>query len=636
MLTIIFNSIIHNEYIPKNFHTAVEIPLFKGGNKDPHHVDSYRKISLMTIISKMFESLIDMRATWWFNSQHLGDLQGAGIPGCSNIHTSFILQETAAAYRDHGHSVFIALLDTKKAFDTVWHDGLFYKLYQTGMNANLWRILYQWYRCAKSVVYYAGETTEPYSLSQGVRQGGVLSMKLYQLYVAELLLDLNKCYGCSLYGTYYGSPCYADDMGLVAMFPNVLQNMLDFTYLYSIKWRYTYNPTKSQVLIMSPKKNVTKIPFKLGESHIPMVNEAVHVGIPLAVTGQISSTSAEDRISRGRRAFWKVCNINPPQSPVSPKILSKLYWSICIPSMLYGCEVMVLNDTVMEKFDYFHRSAGRVIQRLSENSAKVMHISSLGWWSLHGYISKLKLMFLYKLFTTKCTTYRHVLINRFNDLRFVVSMKRNPSPLLDIINICVKYGLWDKILCWFDTGQPPPKKQWELYITNTIANFEYGVWRATCLLYPSTSMFVKVCPNIGLCIWWQISDNNIHLSASCRTAFHLLTKCNLLAVNTGKFDKKPYCDCLCQLCKVEPEDEKHFLWRCPSLSYHRQQLCDSIKSCLDSSLSDYFFSLNDYNKTLCILGAETYIFDKPSQIALLTSTVRNIYEMYLYRNKVLM
>ena len=49
----------------------------------------------------------------------------------------------------------------------------------------------------------------------------------------------------------------------------------------------------------------------------------------------------------------------------------------------------------------------------------------------------------------------------------------------------------------------PPKKQWKT---------EYGVWRATCLLYPSTSMFVKVCPNIGLCIWWQISDNNIHLS----------------------------------------------------------------------------------------------------------------------------
>ena len=40
----------------------------------------------------------------------------------------------------------------------------------------------------------------------------------------------------------------------------------------------------------------------------------------------------------------------------------------------------------------------------------------------------------------------------------------------------------------------------------------------------------------------QISDNNIHLLASCRTAFHLLTKCNLLAVITRKFDKIPNCD----------------------------------------------------------------------------------------------
>ena len=343
MLTIIFNNIVGHEHIPTNFHTAMEIPLFKGGTKDPHNIDSYRKISLMTIGSKMFESLIVMRSSGWFNSQNLGELQGAAIQGCSNLHTSFIVQESAAAYRDCGHDIFIAFLDTRKAFDTVWHAGLFQKLYHAGINSTLWRLLKRWYSSAKSIVCVSGKHSDPFHVRQGVRQGGVLSMKLYQLYIADLLKEISrKGHGCSLYGDYIGSPCYADDLALVTMFPSVLQQMLNLAYNYSLKWRYTYNASKSQVLIMANPIKINNVTFKLGNTEIPTVKETTHVGIPLSNTGYVGATSVLERISKGRRAFYSVCGINPNQRITVPTVLSQLYWSMCVSCMLYGCEVTVL------------------------------------------------------------------------------------------------------------------------------------------------------------------------------------------------------------------------------------------------------------------------------------------------------
>ena len=101
----LFNSIIACEYVPSNFCVAIEIPLFKGKGKDPLCVDNYRKISLMTIISKIFEKLICNRIACMFNHVTLGSLQGGALPYCSSINTSFFLQQVIAHMCEEGHSV---------------------------------------------------------------------------------------------------------------------------------------------------------------------------------------------------------------------------------------------------------------------------------------------------------------------------------------------------------------------------------------------------------------------------------------------------------------------------------------------------------------------------------------------------
>ena len=144
----LFRSVIELEYISFNFRVSKDVPVFKGGWKEPTERDSYRKISLVSIMSKIFEMLLAERSREWFVPDNLHYLQGAAQKYCSSMHTSLVVQESIAYMRNRDSEVFMICLDTRKAFDTLWHEGLFHKLYQAGMSEKLWRILWKLYHCS--------------------------------------------------------------------------------------------------------------------------------------------------------------------------------------------------------------------------------------------------------------------------------------------------------------------------------------------------------------------------------------------------------------------------------------------------------------------------------------------------------
>ena len=102
-------------------------------------------------------------------------------------------------------------------------------------------------------------------------------------------------------------------------------------------------------------------------------------------------------------------------------------------------------------------------------------------------------MFFWKLFKTDNILYRKILIHRFNELRYTVFNKQHPSPLVDILNICVKYNLYKAVCKWFDTCLIPPKREWQSTVFKAVSVHEYGFWRANCLLYPSCNFCILKC-----------------------------------------------------------------------------------------------------------------------------------------------
>ena len=98
---------------------------------------------------------------------------------------------------------------------------------------------------------YNGCVSEEFSLSQGVRQGSVLSPHLYNIYTEELLKDIevNSKSGTSLYGHYTGITMYADDIILRSTTLNGLQKLVDKCIEISKKNCISFNSDKTEFCV---------------------------------------------------------------------------------------------------------------------------------------------------------------------------------------------------------------------------------------------------------------------------------------------------------------------------------------------------------------------------------------------------
>ena len=94
--------------------------------------------------------------------------------------------------KDNNNELFIVLLDAKSAFDVVDTDHLLRRLYQIGINDKTWNIIHSLHDNAVSAVKSNGIISEFFNISEGIRQGGILSADLYKVYVNPLLERLNR------------------------------------------------------------------------------------------------------------------------------------------------------------------------------------------------------------------------------------------------------------------------------------------------------------------------------------------------------------------------------------------------------------------------------------------------------------
>ena len=127
------------------------------------------------------------------------------------------------------NSVYGCLIDASKAFDTVDHTILLDKLLARDLPAPILRFLFRWYISQRLRVNWNGHNSEPFKVSRGVRQGGVLSPILFTLYLDDLLTELSRTsVGCYWDKIFVGAIAYADDITLLAPTPLHLENFLWF------------------------------------------------------------------------------------------------------------------------------------------------------------------------------------------------------------------------------------------------------------------------------------------------------------------------------------------------------------------------------------------------------------------------
>ena len=121
-----------------------------------------------------------------------------------------------------------------KAFDKCLFDKLFEKLIAKGLPSVVVRVLIYVYEQQQGWVRLGGKNSSLFRITNGTRQGSVLSPVLFSVYLDDLLITLRQLQlGCHIGGWWFGAVGYADDLMLMAPNREVLQAMLKVCQQYS-------------------------------------------------------------------------------------------------------------------------------------------------------------------------------------------------------------------------------------------------------------------------------------------------------------------------------------------------------------------------------------------------------------------
>ena len=249
----LFNCFITHGYLPEDFMKTAIVPIIKNKTGDSSDKGNYRPIALVTACSKIFEiCLLKMLEIYLnthdhqfgFKSQHATDM------------CIFTVKSVIKYYTKQNSSVFTCFLDAAKAFDRVSHWTLFSKLIQRNIPLVIVRIIAFWYQTQTMCIKWGKFNSMYFKVSNGVRQGGVLSPKLFAIYIDDLSQDLAMCKsGCYINEQCMNHVMYADDICLLAPSAIGLQRLLDVCFDFSISNDIMFNPIKSVCVVFKYKSN---------------------------------------------------------------------------------------------------------------------------------------------------------------------------------------------------------------------------------------------------------------------------------------------------------------------------------------------------------------------------------------------
>ena len=136
----------------------------------------------------------------------------------------------------------------RKAFDRVDHRLLFSELSTRGLHPVIVRFLTLWYKQQEMSVRWDGICSAGFGVSNGVRQGGVLSPVLFSVYMDGLLYKLKVSgVGCYWGCRFVGGLCYADDLVLLATSVYSLRMMLSICETFALSHGLKFNSQKTSI-----------------------------------------------------------------------------------------------------------------------------------------------------------------------------------------------------------------------------------------------------------------------------------------------------------------------------------------------------------------------------------------------------
>ncbi|MES9883775.1 MAG: reverse transcriptase family protein [Sedimenticola sp.] len=555
----LFSICFNNNTVPSVWYKTIIYPILKNNKcyKDPM---SYRGISLMSTVVKLFNGVLNNRITRFLNTNNtLCEEQNGFRKLRSCIDNIYSLTTVIRNRRLKNLPTFLCFVDFAKAFDSVNRDCLWFKLLNVGIRGKMINIIQTLYKQVEATVKINGRLTDWFTVNSGVVQGNNLAPTLFSVYVNDVAKEINELnIGVQLSnGECISLLMYADDFVLIAASEIELQRMLDTLHNWSDKWRLSINIDKTKIMHCR-KQNVklTDHRFLFGDSILTVAKSYRYLGMD--INEHLNYTHGVNVLrDAGSRALGAICAKHFATNGLTYKTYEKLYNCTVTPVTDYAAGVWGFKP--YDVLDKLQNRALRTFLCVGKQTPILAVHGDTNW--------------------TSPTTRRHCDIVRLWHRLANFSTNRIAHKVLtwDILTTQTCRNTWYADLCNILTECglnnyaqiDHIKTVSSRYIVSEVKSHRQSISRQTwcneITQSPKLRTYVKFKHDIGCEQYLNRPLNFRQRSALARLRFGTFP----LAVELGRYRRPviPVNERTCRLCNDGSiEDEAHFLVNCPSYS----------------------------------------------------------------------
>jgi ribonuclease HI len=329
----IFNEIMDSGEVPLPWHRTKIVPILKPG-KDANSADSYRPISLLSCIRKLFEKIILTRLEYWaekyemLSKSQYGFRKGHGTRDCLAILTTDIQISF-----ERKQQTLVGFLDITGAYDNVLIDLLCEQMFQAQVPAKLVNVMWSLLNRKEMLFYVDGKVMATSVGYKGLPQGSSLSPFSYSFYTSEV--DYCLPANCSLVQ-------YADDLAVYSSdahancIQNTIQIAINLLDVFFSNIGLSISEKKSELVFFSRKHTTPIAQIGLNGRLLTVSNNFRYLGV---IFDQKLLWNAHVRLVQQKCA--KRINLMRSMAGVSwgahPDTMIVLYKGLIRSVLEYGC-----------------------------------------------------------------------------------------------------------------------------------------------------------------------------------------------------------------------------------------------------------------------------------------------------------
>ena len=263
-LSFIINQSLKTGSFPVKLKLARVRPLFKKG--DPQIINNYRPISILPAISAIFERVIHLQLTHYFEDNTLLTKSQYGYrSGHSTELASLELTDRIYKHLENNEVPIAIFIDLSKAFDTLDHDILLSKLDYYGIKGVAKQLLESYIRNRQQFVQIDNNRSRTITLNIGVPQGSVLGPLLFNIYINDMCKS-TKCFDIIN---------YADDTTLITTLSNLKKTNHSYDSSINSEIANINNWLLAQRLCINVSKTKFMM-FHMPQKHVPNLNLSIN------------------------------------------------------------------------------------------------------------------------------------------------------------------------------------------------------------------------------------------------------------------------------------------------------------------------------------------------------------------------